>query len=74
MSAKETGEGTGKSVEKKLTLDKFFFSAKYFHKMLYHQTNTNQTKINRLKIIMCYMCELMRASKGIVNLSNLRTV
>ena len=74
MSAKERGEGTGKFVEKKLTLDKNLFSAKYFHKMLYHQTTTNQTKINELKIILCYKCELMRPSKGIINLANLRTM
>ena len=74
MSAKERGEGTGKFVEKKLTLDKNLFSAKYFHKMLYHQTTTNQTKINELKIMLCYKCELMRPSKGIINLANLRTM
>ena len=74
MSAKESGEGTGKFGEKKLTLDKKIFSAKYFYKMLYHQTTTNQTKINRLKIILRYMCELIRPSKGIINLANLRTV
>ena len=50
LSAKERGESTGKFVEKKLTLDKNLLSAKYFHKMLYHQTTTNQTKINELKI------------------------
>ena len=42
--------------------------------MLYHQTTTNQTKINELKIILCYKCELMRPSKGIINLANLRTM
>ena len=40
--------------------------------MLYHQATTNQTKINELKIILCYKCELMRPSKGIINLANLR--
>ena len=42
--------------------------------MLYHQTTTNQTKINELKIILCYKCELMRPSKGITNLAVLRTM
>ena len=42
--------------------------------MLYHQTTTNQTKINELKIILCYKCELMRPSKGIINLAKLRTM
>ena len=42
--------------------------------MLYHQATTNQTKINELKIILCYKCELMRPSKGIINLANLRTM
>ena len=37
LSAKETGEGTGKVVEKKLTLDKNLLSVKYFHKMLFHK-------------------------------------
>ena len=74
MCAKERGEGTGKFVEKKLTLDKNLFSAKYFHKMLYHQTTTNQTKINELKIILCCKCEMMRPSKGIINLANRRTM
>ena len=36
--------------------------------MLYHQSTTNQTKINELKTITCYKYELMRPSKGIVTL------
>ena len=68
------GGGRGKFVEKKLTLDKNLLSAKYFHKMLYHQTTTNQTKINELKIILCYKYELMRQSKGIMKGTNLRTM
>ena len=39
--------------------------------MPYHQTTTNQTKIKELKTITCYKYELMRPSKGIVNLANL---
>ena len=70
MYAKERTRGTGRFVE--LTLDKNLLSAKYFHKMLYHQTTTNQTKKNELKTIPCYKYELMRPSKGIVNLSNLK--
>ena len=42
--------------------------------MLYHKTTTTQTKINGLKIILCYKYELMRQSKGIINLANLRTM
>ena len=42
--------------------------------MLYHQTTTNKTKINELKIVLCYNYELMRPSKGIINLANLRTM
>ena len=42
--------------------------------MIYHQTTTNQTKINKLKITLCYKCELMRPSKGVINLGNLRTM
>ena len=74
MSAKERGGSTGKFTEQKLTLDKNLLLAKYFHKMLYHQTATNQTKINELKYTPCYKCELMRLSKGIINLANLRTM
>ena len=74
MCAKERCEGTGKFVEKKLTLDNNLFLAEYFHKILYHQTTTNQTKINELKMLLCYKCELMRPSKGIINLANLRTM
>ena len=74
MSAKARGGGTGKSVEKKLTFDKNLLLAKYFNKMLYHQTTTNQTKINELKIILSYKYGLMRPSKGIINLANLRTM
>ena len=74
MSAKERVEGAGKFVDRKLSLDKNLFSAKYFHKILYHQTTTNQTKINELKITLCYKCELMRPSKGIINLASLRTM
>ena len=74
LSAKERGGGTGEFVDKKLTFYNNLFSAKHFHKMLYHQTTTNQTKINELKIILCYKCELMRPSKGIINLANLRTM
>ena len=74
MSAKERYEGTGKFVEEKLTFDKNLFSVKYFQKMLYHQTTTKQTKINELKIVLCYKSELMRQSKGIINLANLRTI
>ena len=74
MSAKERGRGTGKFVDKKLTVGKNLFLAQYFHKMLYHETTTNQTKINELKIILCYKCELMRPSKGVINLANLNYV
>ena len=74
MSAKERGGSTEKFVEKKLTLDKNLLSAKYFHKILYYQTTTNQTKINKLKITLCYKCERMRPSKGVINLTNLRNM
>ena len=74
MSAKARGGGTGKSVEKKLTFDKNLLLVKNFHKMLYHQTTTNQTKKNELKIILSYKYGLMRPSKGIINLDNLRTM
>ena len=74
MSAKERGGDTGKFVEKKLTLDKNLLSAKYFHKVLYHQTTTNQTKINELRITLCCKCELTRPSKGIINLAKLKTI
>ena len=53
LSAKERVGGARKFVDKKLTLDNNFFSAKYFHKILYHQTTTNQTKINELEITLC---------------------
>ena len=74
LSAKETGGGTGKVVEKKLTLDKNLLSVKYFHKMLFHQITTNQTKINKLKITLCHKCELMRPSRGMINIANLGTM
>ena len=74
LSAKERGGVTGKLVGKKLTLDKNLLSAKYFHKVLYHQTTKNQGKINELKITLCYKCELMRTTKDIINLANLRTI
>ena len=74
LSAKERGGVTGKLVGKKLTLDKNLLSAKYFHKVLYHQTTKNQGKINELKIALCYKCELMRTTKDIINLANLRTM
>ena len=41
--------------------------------MLYHQTTSKELKRNELKFILCYKCELMRPSKGTVNLANLRT-
>ena len=72
MSAKESGRGTGKFVDKKLTVGKNLFLAKYFHKML--ETTTNQTKINELKIILCHKCELMRPSKGVINLANINYI
>ena len=50
------------------------FFGKYFHKILYHQTTTNRTKINELKMLLRYKYELMRPSKGIINLANLRTM
>ena len=71
MSPKERSGYTGKFVNKKLTLQKLF-SAKYFHKILYHQTTANQTKINELKFILCYKYDLIRQSKGIITLGNLR--
>ena len=74
LSAKQRGGVTGKFVEKNLTLDKNLLSAKYFHKVLYHQTTKNQGKINELKITLCYKCELMRPTKDIINLANLRTM
>ena len=40
--------------------------------MLYDQTTTNQTKINELKTLPCYKFELMRPSKGIINLANIK--
>ena len=66
--------GYKKVREKKLTSDKTLLSAKCFHKMLYYQTTTNQTKINELKIVLRYKYELTRPSKVIVNLANLRTI
>ena len=74
LSAKERGGVTGKFFQKKLTLDKNFLSAKYFHKVFYHQITKNQGKINELKITLCYKCELMRPTKDIINLANLRTM
>ena len=74
LSPKERGEGKGKFAEKRLILSKNLLSIKYFHKMLCHQTATNETKINDLKIILRYKCELMRPSKGIISLANLRTM
>ena len=74
LSPKERGGGTGTILEKNLTLDKNLLWAKYFHKMLYHQTTKNQAKISELKIILCYKYELTRPSKGIINLANLRTM
>ena len=53
MSAKENGGGKGKSIKKSQTPDENLLLAKYFHEMLYHQTTTNQAKINELKIIPC---------------------
>ena len=64
MCAKQRGGGQGKSVKKRQ--DRNLLSAKYFHKILYHQTTTNQTKINELKAIPCYKYELMRLSKDII--------
>ena len=74
FSAKERGGGTAKFVDKKLTLGKNLSSAKYFHKMLFHQITTNQTKKKELKVTLCYKCELMRPSKDVINLANLRTM
>ena len=73
LSTKARGENIEKFVEKRLTLDKNLLWAKYFHKMAHHQTTTDQTKINELKIILRYKYELMTPSKGIINLANLRT-
>ena len=42
--------------------------------MLCHQTTTNQTKMNELKIVLYCNYELMRPSKGIINLADLRTM
>ena len=47
MSAKQRVGGQGKSVKKRQ--DRNLLSAECFHKILYHQTTTNQTKINKLK-------------------------
>ena len=40
--------------------------------MLYHQTTKIQTKINELKITLCYKYELIKPSKDIINQANLR--
>ena len=48
FAAKEKGGGTGKFVDKKLTSDKNLFPAKYFYKMLYHQTTTNKQKKKKM--------------------------
>ena len=76
MSATERGGGTEKFVEKKLTLNKNLLSAIYFHNSQNALSSNyrNQTKINELKITRCYECELMKPSKGIINLANLRTM
>ena len=55
-------------------MDENLSLAKYFPKTLYHQATANQTKIKKIKIIPCYKYKLMRPSKGIVNLANLRTM
>ena len=50
LSSKERAGGTGKFVERSLNLDKNLLSAKYFHKILYHQTTTNKIQTNELKL------------------------
>ena len=40
-------------VKVKQRLDRNLLSAKNFHKMPYHQTTTNQAKINELRTITC---------------------
>ena len=40
--------------------------------MHYHQTATNQTRVNELKIISCYKYELTGSRKGISKLVNLK--
>ena len=42
--------------------------------MLYHQTTTNQTKLNELKTKLCYKYGLMRPTKGVFNLANLKNM
>ena len=42
--------------------------------MLYHQFTINQTKINELETIPCHRYELMRPSKRIINLANLKVM
>ena len=42
--------------------------------MLYHQITTNRKRINGLITIPCYKYELVRPSKGIVNLANLKII
>ena len=74
MPAKKRVGGTGKFVEKKFILDTNLLLAKYFHKMLCYQTTANQTKINELKIILCYNYELMKPSKSIIILANFLTM
>ena len=64
----------GNLLRKRLILDKNLLSTKYFHKMLYHQTSTNQTKIDELKNIQCYRYGLMKPSIGIIKMANLRTI
>ena len=76
MPATERGRGTGKLVEKKLTFEKNLLSAIYFPNSQNASSSNyrNQTKINELKIPPCYECELMKPSKRIINLANLRTM
>ena len=40
-------------------------SAKYVQKMLYHQTTTNQTKINELKTIVSFLQEQFYKNKSL---------
>ena len=61
----------GKSIKNRQTLDENLLQS--FHRILYHQTTINSTKIKEVEPVPCYKYKLMRSAKGIASLQKIFT-
>ena len=63
--------GQGKSVKNRQILDENLLSS--FHRILYHETTINSTKIKKVENVPCHKYKLIRFTRDIGNLQKIFT-